>query len=60
MVRSACLLQWPDIDAGCEDMRAVPPLGRIGDPDDIIGSVRVDDGKVSMSSIIRRLYLMVS
>lgn len=29
------------------DERNIPPLGRIGDPDDIIASVRVQDGKVS-------------
>ena len=29
------------------DERNVPALGRIGDPDDIIASVRVEDGKVS-------------
>jgi hypothetical protein len=28
------------------DMRNVPALGRIGDPDDIIASVRVEGGKV--------------
>ncbi|KAI0317985.1 hypothetical protein OF83DRAFT_1118563 [Amylostereum chailletii] len=28
------------------DARNVPALGRIGDPDDIIGSVRVEDGKI--------------
>ena len=30
-------------------MRNVPALGRIGDPDDIIASVRVEDGKVNDS-----------
>ena len=29
------------------DNRNVPALGRIGDPDDIIASVRVEEGKVS-------------
>lgn len=29
------------------DERNIPPLGRIGDPDDIIASVRVQDGRVS-------------
>ena len=29
------------------DERNIPPFGRIGDPDDIIASVRVQDGKVS-------------
>ncbi|KZV75644.1 hypothetical protein PENSPDRAFT_646940 [Peniophora sp. CONT] len=28
------------------DQRNVPALGRIGDPDDILGSVRVEDGKI--------------
>ncbi|KAI0037085.1 hypothetical protein K488DRAFT_35732, partial [Vararia minispora EC-137] len=28
------------------DARNAPPLGRIGDPDDIIGSVRVEEGKI--------------
>ncbi|GLB39867.1 hypothetical protein LshimejAT787_0703770 [Lyophyllum shimeji] len=28
------------------DDRNIPPLGRIGDPDDIIASVRVQDGKI--------------
>ncbi|KAI6160696.1 hypothetical protein EDD17DRAFT_1760166 [Pisolithus thermaeus] len=28
------------------DSRNIPPLGRIGDPDDIIGSVLVEDSKV--------------
>jgi len=31
----------------CTDERNVPALGRIGDPDDILGSVRVEDGEVS-------------
>ena len=29
------------------DNRNVPALGRIGDPDDIIASVRVEEGEVS-------------
>ena len=29
------------------DNRNIPALGRIGDPDDIIASVRVEEGKVS-------------
>lgn len=33
------------------DERNIPPLGRIGDPDDIIASVRVEDGKVSFTAI---------
>lgn len=28
------------------DSRSIPPLGRIGDPDDIIGSVLVEDSKI--------------
>lgn len=31
------------------DSRNVPALGRIGDPDDIIASVRVEEGKVRMN-----------
>lgn len=30
-----------------EDERNIPPLGRIGDPDDILATVLVEDGKVS-------------
>ena len=30
----------------CTDERNVPPLNRIGDPDDILASVRVENGKV--------------
>ena len=33
------------------DERNIPPLGRIGDPDDIIASVRVQDGEVSFAAI---------
>lgn len=33
------------------DERNIPPLGRIGDPDDIIASVRVQGGKVSFIAI---------
>ena len=33
------------------DERNIPPLGRIGDPDDIIASVRVQDGKVSFRAV---------
>lgn len=32
------------------DDRNVPALGRIGDPDDIIASVRVEDGQVRRAS----------
>jgi len=34
------------------DERNIPPLGRIGDPDDIIASVRVQDGKVSFTPLM--------
>ena len=33
------------------DERNIPPLGRIGDPDDIIASVRVQGGKVGFITI---------
>ena len=33
------------------DERNIPPLGRIGDPDDIIASVRVQDGQVSAKAV---------
>ena len=33
------------------DERNIPSLGRVGDPDDIIASVRVQDGKVSFADI---------
>lgn len=33
------------------DERNIPPLGRIGDPDDIIASVRVQGGKVGFTAI---------
>jgi hypothetical protein len=35
-----------------QDDRNLPPLNRIGDPDDILASVRVQGGKVRLSSII--------
>jgi len=35
------------------DMRNVPALGRIGDPDDIIASVRVDEGKIAAETYER-------
>lgn len=34
------------------DTRNIPALGRIGDPDDILGSVRVEEGKVSLRSLL--------
>jgi len=33
------------------DERNIPPLGRIGDPDDIIASVRVHDGEVNFTAV---------
>ncbi|KAI0050281.1 hypothetical protein FA95DRAFT_1555789 [Auriscalpium vulgare] len=32
------------------DARNIPPLGRIGDPDDILGTVRVEEGKILAST----------
>lgn len=32
------------------DDRNIPALGRIGDPDDIIASVRVENGEVSLTN----------
>lgn len=37
------------------DERAIPPAGRIGETEDLIGSVFVQDGKVSSSSCRREL-----
>ena len=34
-------------------MRNVPALGRIGDPDDIIASVRVENGEASVAATRR-------
>lgn len=34
------------------DQRNIPALGRIGDPDDIIASVRVEEGKVRFSTYV--------
>lgn len=39
----------------CLDDRNIPALGRIGDPDDIIASVLVEDGKVGISIDILHL-----
>jgi len=36
----------------CTDQRNIPALGRIGDPDDIIASVRVEEGKVRFSTSV--------
>ena len=33
------------------DSRNIPALQRIGDPDDIIASVRVENGEVSVSAL---------
>lgn len=37
----------------CVDYRNVPALGRIGDPDDIIASVLVQDSKVRSDVALR-------
>jgi hypothetical protein len=34
------------------DNRNIPALGRIGDPDDILASVLVEDGKVSRIGLL--------
>ena len=40
----------PGVDpVRCADQRNIPALGRIGDPDDIIASVRVEEGMVRFS-----------
>jgi hypothetical protein len=36
----------------CIDQRNIPALGRIGDPDDIIASVRVEEGRVRFSTYV--------
>ena len=41
----------------CTDQRNIPALGRIGDPDDIIASVRVEEGKVRFSTQIEPLCI---
>jgi hypothetical protein len=38
-----------ELTMGLIDNRNVPALGRIGDPDDILASVLIEDGKVSKS-----------
>jgi hypothetical protein len=38
------------LKADIVDERAIPPAGRIGETEDLIGSVFVQDGKVSSSS----------
>lgn len=44
-----------------EDERNVPALGRIGDPDDILASVRVEEGKVSRNcKLCNLLHLTVT
>lgn len=37
------------------DERAIPPAGRIGETEDLIGSVFVQDGKVSCRCLSRRI-----
>jgi hypothetical protein len=32
------------------DERNIPPFGRVGDPDDIVASVRVHDGEIDVST----------
>jgi len=34
------------------DSRNIPALGRVGDPDDIIGSVLVEDSRVSFVCLV--------
>ena len=41
------------------DNRNIPALGRIGDPDDIIASVRVEDGKVRYSLVVLAVIWLV-
>ena len=45
MLTAMSLLQ-PNFSCRFLDNRNIPALGRIGDPDDIIASVRVEDGEV--------------
>ena len=40
------------------DDRNLPPLNRIGDPDDILASVRVEGGKVGLTSITLVRYFL--
>jgi hypothetical protein len=42
------------------DMRNFPESGRVGDADDIIGSVLVQDGKVCLTSYIFEQFYLVS
>jgi len=39
------------------DERNIPPLNRIGDPDDILASVRVENGKVGLLSQAQPFFL---
>ena len=48
---SACAERITNFISCTEDDRNLPPLNRIGDPDDMFASVRVQGGKVSLSSI---------
>lgn len=47
---SSTLIHCVPIDTS--DSRNIPALGRIGDPDDIIASVRVEEGKVSLHCLM--------
>ena len=46
--RSSPLTYLPLRDIVPTDERNVPPLNRIGDPDDILASLRVENGKVGL------------
>jgi hypothetical protein len=46
-------------DSSGLDERNIPALGRIGDPDDILASVMVEDGKVSILYLLITLFLEV-
>ncbi len=43
-------------DSSGLDERNIPALGRIGDPDDILASVMVEDGKVSIFYLESRYF----
>jgi len=40
------------------DERNVPPLNRIGDPDDILASIRVENGKVGLLSRSQSFFFL--
>lgn len=42
----------PLFNAMLIDSRNIPALGRVGDPDDIIGSVLVEDSQVSFVCLL--------